>query len=476
MSIQRVRFFDGQFLKEIDFRAEQDYHLQMRRRMNFLLFERSGVIQIRSEDLTLLRPKDATAADKTFYVAAGTAIGLRGVEGKEVVLEADSELLNLTAHGIKAGETAYVALHHQEVTSKEPPSEGDVDGDTRTLEKAVVTVHPAAPAGPADNGEPYIVLGAIAYDSMTVTYGNVRQVAKLRASLVAPEPGFSISPNVGQANSTVTVKVTASGGLDLSGVTNEQVLISPPEGITFVIGAKTQDSLMLTLTIGTTAPTTQRILRIKGAQQGFTVLPGMVLSSFDPVDEPNGSNDLFINGSGFTGTTASVTFANTTTPVTASVKGTTKIQIPTASIPASATAGTATVSNGTQVGTIELTPPAKVVRLPATGVPNQLLILPGIRFSIQVRQPDGTQWWAPLRISLIDGSNNEAAVWDTETLAAGKHTFPIGSESVSATEVKITLPANLEPGNYGVRVRNRGGIVRCVNDAASPPKDKVYIG
>lgn len=166
IDIKRVNFFDGQFLKELEFREEQKYHLHMRRRLNYILFNQSGVVRVNADDL-----KVEVASGKGIKINAGMAISrdTGAMEGKEIILKQDVNK-NLTTEGIAAGQTAYVTIHYNEELAKDPPSEGDEDQDTRVKENAVITVHTSDPTtGTAANGEKYILLGTIAYDAMTVT-------------------------------------------------------------------------------------------------------------------------------------------------------------------------------------------------------------------------------------------------------------------------------------------------------------------
>ena len=92
--IKRINFFNGLFLKEGEFHAEQLYHLHMRRRINYMMFEASGVVQIETGDLRV-----TPTAGKRFRVTSGMALshrpGLR--EGREVILTAESAEFDLAA-------------------------------------------------------------------------------------------------------------------------------------------------------------------------------------------------------------------------------------------------------------------------------------------------------------------------------------------------------------------------------------------
>jgi hypothetical protein len=243
--IKRVRFFDGQFLKQVDFRDEQLYHMHLRRRMNFFLFEKNGVVAIGPDDLKL---EIVNAAAKTFRVRAGMAIGRNdgAAEGKELILPEDSAAIDLDDRGIAAGGTAFISLHFVEQAAKDPPSEGDVDEDTRFRENAVVEVHPSMPPALAANGEPYIVLGSIAYDTMAIS-ATSRHEAKLRSSLIAVAP----VPIVSSVGGTTTVAAGAAAvamvinGVNLSGAS--AVLFSDP-AVTAVVTASSPNTLNVNVT------------------------------------------------------------------------------------------------------------------------------------------------------------------------------------------------------------------------------------
>jgi len=167
IEIKRVRYFDRQFLKQAEFREEQTYHMHMRRRLNYILFEQSGVVLVNGNELTIQTDTE-TPANKNFTVTAGLAISKDSdmMEGKEIILRENSTK-NLDDYGILAGQTAYITVHYQEEETNIPPSEGEVDEPTRVKENAVITAHSTDPTGgSADNDEKYIVLGTIIYNTM----------------------------------------------------------------------------------------------------------------------------------------------------------------------------------------------------------------------------------------------------------------------------------------------------------------------
>jgi hypothetical protein len=215
--IRRTGFFNGQFLREGEFINEQTYHLHMRRRWAYALFDQSGVVQSSATDLTVV-PESGTR----IRVRAGLAIGRvdDDREAKEIVLRED-EIIDLTApslgDSIGAGETARVTVHYEEEPVANPPSVGDVPGDTRILEHARVTVHNSDPPATAPNGEPYIRLANVIFDTMAVDdVPPARQFARINGLLLGAAPGPSLtgitltSPSSSVAVGA-TVPITATG-------------------------------------------------------------------------------------------------------------------------------------------------------------------------------------------------------------------------------------------------------------------------
>lgn len=216
--IRRVNFFDGQFLKQGEFQAEQLYHRHMRRRLNYMLFNGSGVVPATPEDLNFFA---IDAVSRTVRVRAGMAISRKDDtrEGLEIVLRQDSVVFDLGAAGIGAGQRAWFTVHYEELEVADPPSEGDVDAPTRVDENAVVVMHPVDPSASSPaNGEEYIVLGSIAFDDMSVDTSQ-RQVARISAAVVegagpAPVPslvGITLTALSSSISVGGTLGVTATG-------------------------------------------------------------------------------------------------------------------------------------------------------------------------------------------------------------------------------------------------------------------------
>lgn len=183
--IKRVNFFDGLFLKEQEFKDEQNYHIHMRRRINYILFEKSGVISVNPTDLKFV----INTVNETFKVNAGMAIGINenDLEAKEMILTQDSGEISLSSQKI------WVTIHYDDSEVTDESSEGGETGFTRRLEKAIIKDHTSQP-GPGDtaaNGERYVVLGAIEPDggSWQENYDD-REVAKIRGSLLEGQPSL----------------------------------------------------------------------------------------------------------------------------------------------------------------------------------------------------------------------------------------------------------------------------------------------
>jgi len=264
--IKRLNYFDGQFLKELEFRDEQVYHLHMRRRVNYVLFDGTGALTLESaNDL-----KFVNVVGKTLRVQAGTAIemDLDAKEGIEVVLRQDSAVLDLDAvPGVAASGTAWVTLHRRETLVKDPPSPGGVDDDTRVKEEAVVTVHASDPTAPPATGlDPvdgtrYVLLGSIDHGSMIPTYAGVRMEAKLRSTLVPGGGGGGTPPALGpaitaishssiQPGGTLDVTITGDGFADPATVTSS----APPAELAISnVNVAGPTSITLTLTAANNA-------------------------------------------------------------------------------------------------------------------------------------------------------------------------------------------------------------------------------
>jgi hypothetical protein len=120
--IERLNYFDGQFLRQADFSAEQKYHREMRRRLNRLLHT-AGI----AESLDVQR-----VDDDNVKVAAGMAID---DAGNEILLPVETPDINVT-NKYKGHDTITVAIKYAEQPSSYLPSV--VPGAMRIQEIPVV--------------------------------------------------------------------------------------------------------------------------------------------------------------------------------------------------------------------------------------------------------------------------------------------------------------------------------------------------
>jgi hypothetical protein len=416
--IQRVRFFDGQFLKQVDFREEQNYHLHMRRRMNFFLFGQSGVIPLGPDDLKFFALSNV---NKTFQVRAGMAMCRRLdlMEGKEIILTEDSGAINLTSHGITTDGTAYVTLHFLEEELKDPPSEGDVDENTRYHERAILSVHSAPPLGTAPGGEEYILLGTIAYNTMTPDY-TLRHEARLRTALLQAPPAPSITSVSGTTSATPGSPAVnmVINGLNLSGAS--AVSFNDP-AVTGVVTNATATTVNVTVTASGAATlglksfqvTTPGGLASSPTGVGFTVAaPTPVISGINVHTANQGSTNVSatISGSNLAGATA-VTFDGTGVTATIQSGGTATTLPITITVTSSASPGPRTFTVTTPSGNAN-----------SSGVV-------GADFGVSVAAPAVTS----INVSSVTQGNIHVSAVITGTNLAGATAVTFSGAGVTAT-------------------------------------------
>ncbi len=133
MTEKRMRYFNGQFLQEEDFQAEQSYHVDRQRRHNRTLHT-PGI----AEGLAVTADVGAT----TVEVAGGTAIDS---SGQMIVLE-DSRTVDILAE--HQGQTVLLVISYREEPS-DPATVGS-NGATRTHERPNVELFVEAAAPPVD--------------------------------------------------------------------------------------------------------------------------------------------------------------------------------------------------------------------------------------------------------------------------------------------------------------------------------------
>ncbi len=241
--IKRVNFFDGQFLQEGDFQTEQTYHLHMRQRLNYMLFEQPGVIanvEPQNDDLQFEVVDDVA---RTFRVKPGTAVALVSAkrEGKEIVVPELSAVQSLDTAGVGATDAGFVVVRQVEWRTKDPPSLGDVNEDTRVEERYEISIEAAwpPPSPPPDfEEEEYVFLGTLTFNPSTSLlepdYTN-RHEAKIRTSLIGGlAPGatllsITIAPLAATLNVGNVQAFEAIGHFD----SGPDQLLSPADGLSW---------------------------------------------------------------------------------------------------------------------------------------------------------------------------------------------------------------------------------------------------
>jgi hypothetical protein len=453
VEIKRTNFFDGQFLKQGEFLDMDGYHAHMRRRLNFALFDRSGVLQITPTDLAV---EVVNAAAKLIRVRAGAAIGMRPdlMEGKEIVLRIDQNIDLNTVPGVAAGDTLIVTIHYDEVFT-DPSSLGGVTGDTRVKELAPITIHRnSLPGVNAANGEPFVRLGNVVFNSMAVQ--PPRDVAFLKTALFATAPSITFSPNTLTAGVSTTVTVTSSGGLNLGALLPADINIAPASNITITNVtpiSPTSATITFNVQAGASAIPARTITITVGgnsASNTLSIAGGVTLTNFAGVNEPAADVDLKINGSGFTspttiqfskqggGLTPAVPLAIAAGNVAAG-----QIRIPMGQIPVDAVAGPVTVqsSGQTVVSGFTVHLPAVITNFSPSPVASQgMLTINGSRFI------------APISIVLPGNqTRGSASVPAFPTAALG--------ETLSDTQIVVKVPSNAGLVDR-VKITTQGGTVQ----------------
>lgn len=116
-NIERLNYYEREYLRSFDFIAEQNYHLEMRRRLNLAL-HLWGIV----DGLEVLKGELAPGLPEQFYISPGMAID---AYGREIVLFAPYALSedNLRDNHISLPGTYSVWIAYQRVLST-PPAPG----------------------------------------------------------------------------------------------------------------------------------------------------------------------------------------------------------------------------------------------------------------------------------------------------------------------------------------------------------------
>ena len=143
--IERVRYYDGEYLRAEDFQTEQAYHIDMRRRLNMGLHLFGIVEGLQLGPILTTYPP---AGPTTATISAGMAIDSFG---REILLLSPytfNDPSDLDANGITGGQGLYEVYLQYQTASVTPPSNGYADCNqtgewTRTQESCKVVLIPA---------------------------------------------------------------------------------------------------------------------------------------------------------------------------------------------------------------------------------------------------------------------------------------------------------------------------------------------
>lgn len=192
---KRPNYFDGQFLQDIDFRAEQDYYLDRQRRLGRLLCV-SGI----SEGLTVSAVAIGTAANASlkFTVAEGTAIDSLG---RQLVLTTATTIASKTTDGV------WVLIIRYDQKLIEPQADG-AESFTRWQETPLLEFV-ADPKGNVVLAKVTIQNGAISAFDLSV-----RQYAGIALPNATSSRGATLRTSSDNPNSDLAV---LSGSLSITG-------------------------------------------------------------------------------------------------------------------------------------------------------------------------------------------------------------------------------------------------------------------
>ena len=166
MAVERLRYFTGLFLEEQDFKLEQSYHLQMRRRLNFALFT-PGVLF----DLTVVRE----ATDRV-RVDPGMAVDSHPGEqqGREIVLTGP-RTVNL--NGFANDAQVYITIAYgEQPTAPRPP----LNIEARLTEDPRIETFLDTGAGFPQDKNLNIILAKVTVGTLSPPDVSERQLAQLR--------------------------------------------------------------------------------------------------------------------------------------------------------------------------------------------------------------------------------------------------------------------------------------------------------
>jgi hypothetical protein len=166
-SIQRLRYFDGEFLRGNDLTDEQTYHVTMRRALSLGLHS-PGIVK----GLVLQQDADSIPPDLLFFsISAGLAIDQ---QGREIIVSAPYLLSSdnvLKRAGLQVGDSEVWITYSESATGL--PSTGDAlcndsGQNTRIAESFQVVLKPKGVTLPKGTKDPDTDLGGIRLGTVTL--------------------------------------------------------------------------------------------------------------------------------------------------------------------------------------------------------------------------------------------------------------------------------------------------------------------
>jgi hypothetical protein len=261
MAVERLNYFTGLFLNESDFKLEQNYHLLMRRRLNFGLFL-PGVLFGLDVD---------REAPNSVRIDPGMAIDRHEAEsqGREIVLT-ESRPIDLSTFANGAQVYIVISYNQAETTPQAP-----LNLPSRITEEPIIEplLAPEPPEPPPGDRNLQIILAKVTVGDLSDPDLSERQLAQLRLGGGGGPTitELSFSPDPPRQNSNVRMTIN---GANLAEGT-PQVTILPGEQIdlNIVAGESSNTKLVVDLAIGATAALGVRRVRVQTDRGTVTTEP-----------------------------------------------------------------------------------------------------------------------------------------------------------------------------------------------------------
>lgn len=271
MAVKRLRYFTGLFLEEQDFIDEQSYHLQMRRRLNFALFD-PGVLfglTVAREATDSVRIDPGMAVDR--YLAQS--------RGREIVL---SEARTVDLSGFANGDEVYITISYRQAdTDPKPPS----NNASRVTEDPLIETFRDEGSGFTGDTNLKIILAKVTVGNLSAPNLSERQLAQIRL-------GGGAGPSLGPTITSVSLSAAARPGSSIVMTINGTNLGNSPAVTIFDNGspdpnitagidavASSDTALVVNLTIAPAAAEGSRRVRVQTSEgdttrsNAFTVIP-----------------------------------------------------------------------------------------------------------------------------------------------------------------------------------------------------------